>query len=161
MLTPDGPRLIEYNVRFGDPECQALLPLLRSDLLPALLAACDGELARFDLRWRTEAAVAVVMAAAATPARPRAGTLIDGLRGRRRRAGRADLPGRHPRRRRPPAGRWRPGAHPGAAPGPTIDAARAAAYAAVDLVRWPEGFCRRDIGAPTPTPAPAGANGLA
>src|SRR3954447_19634143 len=63
ILTAAGPRLIEYNVRFGDPECQALLPRRRSDLLPGLVAACDGELGKFDLRWRDEACVAVVMAA--------------------------------------------------------------------------------------------------
>ncbi|MBV8915979.1 MAG: phosphoribosylamine--glycine ligase, partial [Acetobacteraceae bacterium] len=79
MLTASGPRLIEYNVRFGDPECQALLPRLRSDLLPGLIAACDGELGRFDLRWRDEACVAVVMAARGYPAAPYTGTVIDGL----------------------------------------------------------------------------------
>ena len=86
MLTPDGAKLIEYNVRFGDPECQALLPRLRSDLLPALLAACDGELGRFDLRWSDAASVAVVMAAPGYPAAPELG-----LRRRRpqRRRGRA------------------------------------------------------------------------
>ncbi len=56
MLTDDGPKLIEFNVRFGDPECQVLLLRLRSDLLPALQAACDGELANFDLRWFDDAA---------------------------------------------------------------------------------------------------------
>ena len=79
MLTADGPRLIEYNVRFGDPECQALLPLLRSDLLPGLVAACDGELGSFDLRWRDGACVAVVMAAEGYPAAPELDTVIDGL----------------------------------------------------------------------------------
>ena len=51
MLTADGPKLIEFNVRFGDPECQVLMPRLKSDVFPALLAACDGELGEFDLRW--------------------------------------------------------------------------------------------------------------
>ncbi len=62
MLTDDGPKLIEFNCRFGDPECQVLLPKLRSDLLPALMAACDGELAHFDLRWHDRASVGVVVA---------------------------------------------------------------------------------------------------
>ena len=51
MLTADGPMLIEYNVRFGDPECQVLVMRLKSDLIPALLATCDGMLANFDLGW--------------------------------------------------------------------------------------------------------------
>ncbi len=63
MLTADGPKLIEYNVRFGDPECQVLLPRLKSDLLPALMAARDGVLKDFDLRWRDDAALCVVLAA--------------------------------------------------------------------------------------------------
>ncbi|MBN8908139.1 MAG: phosphoribosylamine--glycine ligase, partial [Rhodospirillales bacterium] len=62
MLTPDGPKLIEFNVRFGDPECQVLLLRLKSDLLAALQAACDGELRNFDLRWHDTAALGVVMA---------------------------------------------------------------------------------------------------
>ena len=55
ILTADGPKLIEFNVRLGDPEAQCLLPRLHSDLLPALLAACDGELGDFDLRWKPQA----------------------------------------------------------------------------------------------------------
>lgn len=146
MLTADGAKLIEYNVRFGDPECQALLPLLRSDLLPALLAACDGELAGFDLRWRDEAVVAVVMAAEGYPGAPRAGTVIDGLEaaaavpgalifqaGTRVEGGRLLADG----------GRVLTVCGTGAG----LRAARAAAYASVDQVRWPEGFCRRDIAA--------------
>jgi len=79
MLTPDGPKLIEFNVRFGDPECQALLLRLRSDLLPALLAARDGELAHFDLRWHDGATVAVVMAARGYPEAPERGSELRGL----------------------------------------------------------------------------------
>src|ERR1700737_4065451 len=67
MLTAEGPKLIEFNVRFGDPECQVLMLRLKSDLLAALVAACDGELAAFDLRWRDNAAIAVVMAAEGYP----------------------------------------------------------------------------------------------
>src|SRR4029079_540536 len=73
MLTDDGPKLIEFNVRFGDPECQILLPRLRSDLLPALQAACDGELAHFAVRWFDTAAVAVVFAASGYPDSPQRG----------------------------------------------------------------------------------------
>ncbi len=79
MLTAEGPKLLEYNVRFGDPETQAMLPRLRSDLLAALLAACDGELGRFDLRWSAEAALVVVLAARGYPAAPETGSVIDGV----------------------------------------------------------------------------------
>ena len=146
MLADDGAKLIEYNVRFGDPECQALLPRLRSDLLPGLLAACDGELARFDLRWRDETTVAVVMAADGYPAEPRRGTVIDGLEAA------AAVPGAliFQSGTRIDAGRLL--ADGGrvltvCGAGPDLAAARHAAYQAVDQVRWPEGFCRRDIGA--------------
>jgi len=147
MLTADGPRLIEYNVRFGDPECQALLPLLRSDLVPGLLAACDGELDRFDLRWRDGACVAVVMAARGYPAAPALGTVIDGLEAA------AAVPGAlvFQAGTRVDAGRLL--ADGGRAvtvcgTGPDLESARAVAYAAIEHVRWPDGFCRRDIARP-------------
>jgi len=70
MVTVSGLKLIEFNVRFGDPEAECLLPRLQSDLLPALLAACDGELADFDLRWRPGAALTVVLAAQNYPGTP-------------------------------------------------------------------------------------------
>ncbi|MGI4953616.1 MAG: phosphoribosylamine--glycine ligase [Janthinobacterium lividum] len=145
MLTPDGARLVEYNVRFGDPECQAMLPLLRSDLLPGLIAACDGELAGFDLRWRPGCAVAVVMAAEGYPAAPRGGTVIDGLEAA------ASVPGALIFQSGTRVEHGRLLADGGrvltiVGTGDTHAAARSAAYAAVDHVRWPEGFCRRDIG---------------
>lgn len=145
MLTADGAKLIEYNVRFGDPECQALLPLLRSDLLPSLVAACDGELGHFDLRWREGACVAVVMAAEGYPAAPVRASAIDGL------AAAAAVPGAlvFQAGTRLEAGRLL--ADGGrvltiGGMGADIEAARAVAYAAVDRVRWAGGFCRRDIG---------------
>ena len=146
MLTEDGAALIEFNVRFGDPECQALMARLQSDLLPALLAACEGELGAFDLRFRPDAACAVVMAANGYPGEPEAGTVIAGLDHA------AAIPGAlvfH-------AGTALRGEQVVAAAGrvltlcgtgPDPAAARAAAYAAVDRVRWEGGFCRRDIGA--------------
>src|SRR4051812_5104934 len=67
MVTPDGPKLIEYNVRFGDPECQVLMPRLESDLVEAMLAACDGALETLDVRWSQETALTVVMAAQGYP----------------------------------------------------------------------------------------------
>lgn len=146
MLTADGPKLVEYNVRFGDPECQALLPRLRSDLLPAFLAACDGELGRFDLRWRDdEHSVAVVMAAEGYPAAPQEGTVIDGLEAA------AAVPGALIFQ----AGTRVDGEQLLAAGGRVLTvvgtgrdraAARAAAYGAIGHIRWPWGFCRHDIG---------------
>jgi phosphoribosylamine--glycine ligase len=145
MLTADGPKLIEYNVRFGDPECQVLLPRLKSDLLPALIAARDGVLGDFDLRWREEAAVCVVLAARGYPDEPLKGTEIRGLEaaaqepgvtlfhaGTKRQAGRLLAEG----------GR----VLNVTALGKDIAEARRRAYAAVDRIDWPEGFCRRDIG---------------
>ena len=147
MLTDAGPQLIEFNARFGDPECQTLLPLLRSDLLPALLAACEGALDRFDLRWTAEAAVTVVLAARGYPDAPERGSAIRGLDAA------AALPGVllfHAGTARDAAGGLI--AAGGrvlnvTATGPDLPTARARAYAAVDAIDWPEGFCRRDIAA--------------
>ena len=79
MLTKAGPKLLEYNVRFGDPECQVLCLRLMSDLLPALLASADGALDKFQLRWQPETALTVVMAAEGYPGPYRKGTEIRGL----------------------------------------------------------------------------------
>ena len=79
MITRDGPKLIEYNVRFGDPECQVLMLRLMSDLVPALLAARDGVLKNFDLRWYDDAALTVVMAAKGYPGAYASGSVIEGL----------------------------------------------------------------------------------
>jgi phosphoribosylamine--glycine ligase len=79
MLTADGARLIEYNVRLGDPEAQVLLPRLQTDLLAALCAACDGSLPRLSLAWLDVTCVAVVMAAAGYPGPITGGTAIGGL----------------------------------------------------------------------------------
>jgi phosphoribosylamine--glycine ligase len=146
MLTAAGPRLIEFNVRFGDPECQALMLRLRSDLLPALLAACDGELASFSLRWSPQPSLVVVMAAEGYPGTPRKGTEIAGLE----RA--AQVPGAQVfhagTARREDGALIADGGRVLAvcATGRDLRSARDAAYAAVDAVDWPGGFCRRDIG---------------
>ncbi len=149
MLTADGAKLIEYNVRFGDPECQALLPLLRSDLLPGLLAACDGELGRFDLRWRDGASVAVVMAAPGYPAAAQLGSDVGDL------SAAAAVPGALVFQ----AGTRFDGGHLLAdggrvlticGTGADLASARAVAYQAVGLVPWAEGFCRQDIGMKDP-----------
>src|SRR5947199_118857 len=79
MLTEAGPKLLEYNVRFGDPECQVLMRRLRSDLLPALIATRDGILKEVDLRWYDEVALCVVMVARGYPDDPQRGSEIRGL----------------------------------------------------------------------------------
>ena len=145
MLTATAPKLIEFNVRFGDPECQALLLLLRSDLLAALQAACDGELSHFDLRWHDAASIAVVLAARGYPEAPEAGSVIRGLE----RA--AEVPNAllfHAGTKADAEAELR--AMGGrvltvCATGADL-AAHHAAYAAIGVIDWPEGFYRRDIG---------------
>jgi phosphoribosylamine--glycine ligase len=146
MIGRDGPKLLEYNVRFGDPECQVLMPRLKSDLLPALMAARVGVLKNFDLRWYDDAALAVVMAAKGYPASYEKGGEIRGLEAA---ASQENVLVFH-------AGT---GFGPGGsivatggrvlgitAIGRTIADAQARAYRAVDAIDWPGGFCRRDIG---------------
>ncbi len=145
MMTSEGGKLIEFNARFGDPECQALLLRLQSDLLPALLAACDGDLAHFSLQWRDEAAIAVVMAARGYPGAPVKGTAIRGLD----RA--AAVPGVtvfHAGTERLDGQLVANGGRvlTVCATGPDLRTARDAAYRAVAAIDWPEGFCRHDIG---------------
>jgi len=144
MLTAAGPKLIEYNVRFGDPECQALMMRLQSDLVPALLATRDGLLDRIDLRWYDDASLCVVMAADGYPDDPLRGSEIRGLDAASRVAGVKIF---H-------AGTRRDGDRIVAdggrvlgvtATGADLAAARASAYRAIDLIDWPGGFCRRDI----------------
>ncbi len=79
MLTPDGPRVVEYNARFGDPECQAVLSLLDSDLLDILLACREGRLDTADIRWKTEAACCLVLASGGYPGSYGKGYPIEGL----------------------------------------------------------------------------------
>ncbi len=145
MLTADGPKLIEFNVRFGDPECQALLARLRSDLLPALLAACQSELAHVDLRWMDIASVAIVLAAPGYPGAPEPGSPIDGVARaealpdvRVFHAGTALVDGRLVAA----GGR----VLTVCASGFDLSAAREAAYAGVAALDWPEGYYRSDIG---------------
>ena len=146
MLTSEGAKLIEFNVRFGDPECQALLPKLKSDLLPALQAAYDGELRNFDLRWHDVASICVVMAARGYPDAPERGSEIRGLD---RAAGLPNVLVFHAGTEADASGRIR--AAGGrvlniCATGANLRAAHDAAYAAIDAIEWPQGFCRRDIG---------------
>jgi len=144
MITQDGPKLIEYNVRFGDPECQVLMLRLKDDLLALMKGAVDGQLAHMSARWRDEAALTVVMAAKGYPGIPEKGSVIRGLD--------------------KAAGEGTEIFHAGTAMrdgaiiasggrvlnvtalGRTVTEARDAAYRAVERIDWPEGFCRRDIG---------------
>ncbi len=146
MLTEDGAKLIEFNVRFGDPECQILLLRLRSDLLPALRAACDGELKNFDLRFHDTPAIGVVMAARGYPDAPEHGGEIKGLE---RAAAVADVQVFHAGTQQDADGRIT--AAGGrvlvvCATGDRLKQARDRAYEAIDRIEWPTGFCRRDIG---------------
>jgi phosphoribosylamine--glycine ligase len=145
MIAHAGPKLIEYNVRFGDPECQVLMLRLMSDLVPALLAACDGQLKNFDLRWYPDVALTVVLAAKGYPGAYARGSAIEGLKdaaavegveifhaGTREQDGQILANG----------GR----VLNVSALGKTVSEAQARAYQAVERIRWPEGFFRRDIG---------------
>ena len=145
MITGEGPQLLEYNVRFGDPECQVLMMRLKSDLLPALLAARDGVLDSFDLRWHDEVALTVVYAARGYPGTYEKGSEIGNLAavgdddrvvvfhaGTRRENGKIIAAG----------GRVLGVTVRGA----SVAEARARAYEAIERIDWPEGFYRRDIG---------------
>ncbi len=145
MITADGPKLIEYNVRFGDPECQVLMLRLMSDLLPALIAARDGVLKNFALRWYPEAALAVVMAAKGYPGSYVKGSQIAGLAEAEKVEGVEIF---HAGTRRDGDRIFADGGRVlnVCALGKTVAQAQAQAYAAIDKIAWPEGFCRRDIG---------------
>ena len=145
MLTAQGPKLIEYNVRFGDPECQVMMLRLMSDLVPALIASRDGQLKNFDLRWYDEAALTVVMATNGYPGNYGKGSVIEGLdaaaaldhveifhAGTKAEGGRITANGGRVLNI--------------CGIGKTVAEAQARAYAAIDRIRWPGGFCRRDIG---------------
>ena len=145
MIENGEPKLIEYNCRFGDPECQVLMLRLKSDLATALIAARDGVLDTLDLVWSAEAALTVVMAAKGYPGSYAKGSEIRGLDDA------AKLPGVQIFH----AGTAKQGGKIVAAGGRVLSVssvgkdvreARDRAYAAVDAIDWPEGFCRRDIG---------------
>lgn len=145
MMTDQGPKLIEYNARFGDPECQVLMMRLASDLVPALLASCGGGLERIALDWHGDPAITVVMAAKGYPGDYAKGTRIDGLRDA------AQVDGVQIFH----AGTKAQGeailANGGrvlnvSARGKSVSEARQRAYEAISRVKWPEGFYRSDIG---------------
>ncbi len=146
MITADGPRLVEFNVRFGDPECQVLMLRLASDILPYLLACARGGLDALPPPvWRDEAAICVVLAAEGYPGTPLAGSVILGAE--------ADF-GPDVVVFHAGVGRRADGALLAAggrvlnvcARGADLRTARDAAYAAIDRIDFPRGFHRRDIG---------------
>jgi phosphoribosylamine---glycine ligase len=145
MITADGPNLIEYNARFGDPETQVLMLRLMSDLVPALLASRDGQLKSFDLRWYPDPALTVVMAAKGYPGDYARGSVIEGLDEA------AKVEGVEIFHAGTKADGNRILANGGrvlnvSAIGKTVKEAQARAYQAISRIRWPEGFYRHDIG---------------
>ncbi|MCH7806973.1 MAG: phosphoribosylamine--glycine ligase [Proteobacteria bacterium] len=145
MITDSGPQLIEFNCRFGDPECQVILFRLESDLVPAMLATIDGTLDKIKFNWSPGVAMAVVMAARGYPASYQKGTVIRGLQAAEKpddvfifHAGTARKDGKI----LATGGR----VLNVTALGKTVTDARDRAYAAIEKIDWPEGFCRSDIG---------------
>ena len=148
IVTEDGPKLLEYNVRFGDPECQVLCMRLMSDLLPALIATHDGVLDTIHLRWRKDAALTVIMATKGYPKAYETGSSIGGIE-EATAIGAGDVVIFHAGTSLSESGQLI--ANGGrvlnvTALTGTIERAQALAYKAIDLIDWPEGFCRRDIG---------------
>lgn len=145
ILTNEGPKLIEYNCRFGDPECQVLMARLKSDLVAAMLASVDGVLDKFELRWRDECALTVVMAAKGYPGTYEKGAEIGNLEGA------ADDPDVVIFHAGTASDDDTVTATGGRVLGVTalaesVTGAAQKAYAAVDRIDWEGGFCRRDIG---------------
>jgi phosphoribosylamine--glycine ligase len=145
MITREGPKLIEFNTRFGDPETQAMLPRLESDLLSLMQQCARGNLTANSIKLSSDTALTVVIAAKGYPDAPKKGTEIRGL----------EKAERMPNVIVTHAGTRRDGARLLAEGGrvlnvtaiaPDIAEARRRAYAAVDAIDWPDGFCRRDIG---------------
>jgi phosphoribosylamine--glycine ligase len=144
MIAADGPKLIEYNTRFGDPECQVLMMRLKDDLLVLLNAAVDGQLAHSSARWTDEAALTVVMAARGYPGAPEKGSVIHGI-------AEAEAEGAKVFHAGTAVNAGALVANGGrvlnvTATGACVRDAQRKAYAAVDRIDWPQGFCRRDIG---------------
>jgi phosphoribosylamine--glycine ligase len=145
MVTEQGPKLVEYNARFGDPECQVLMLRMMSDIVPALLACADGQLKNFSLRWFDEAALTVIMATKGYPGDYGKGSVIEGLDEA------AKVEGVEIFHAGTVAKDGKILANGGrvlniCAVGKTVAEAQRRAYTAVDRIHWPEGFCRRDIG---------------
>ncbi len=145
MITDKGPELIEYNCRFGDPECQVLMARLDSDFVDVLMASAEGNLKGVKMAWKDDVALTVVMAANGYPGSYEKGTLISGLE---EASGDENVTIFH-------AGTKADGNEILAtggrvlnvtALGKTVGEAKDRAYAAIDKIDWPHGFCRKDIG---------------
>jgi len=144
MLTPAGPKVLEFNCRFGDPETQAVLIRLQSDLAEALEAAADGRLEQVELRWDDRPAVCVVLASKGYPGAYEKGKVITGLD---QAAALPDVKIFHAGTRRDGTETVTSGGRVlgVTALGDTIETARQRAYQAVDTIQFDGAFCRRDI----------------
>lgn len=145
MFTHQGPKVLEFNARFGDPECQPLILRLKSDLLAALLACAEGRMDDIDLQWHPEPALVVVMATHGYPGHYGRGSVIGGL------SEAGNVPGVTIFHAGTKVEDGRLVANGGrvlgvAARAPSVPRAQELAYSAIDRISWPEGFCRRDIG---------------
>lgn len=145
MMTVDGPKVIEFNARFGDPETQAILPRLRSDFLPALVVAAEGGLKHFDLRWKTESCLTVVMAAKGYPGAYQKGTVIRNVESANAIRGVTVF---HAGTVQTDNDLVSAGGRVLAVTGEGSDfrEARERAYAGVEAIDWEDGFWRSDIG---------------
>jgi phosphoribosylamine--glycine ligase len=145
MVNEHGPKVIEFNVRFGDPEAEVMLSRLKDDLLPLLVACANGALCSDAPRFSSDAALAVVMAARGYPGEPVRGSRITGIKDAEAVPGVVVF---HGGTREVDGAIFADGGRVLAvtALGRNVAEARIRAYAAVDRIKWPEGFCRRDIG---------------
>lgn len=144
MLTRTGPKLIEYNARFGDPECQVLMMRLKSDLLDLMIATASGQLAGRTVRFSDDPALTVVIAAEGYPGTPAAGGAISGISEAEADGARVFQAGTRMSGDTLVANGGRVLAV--SASGASVARAQAKAYAAVEQIRFPDGFFRRDIG---------------
>lgn len=145
MITETGPKLIEYNCRFGDPECQVLMMRMTSDIVPLLLAVANGSLADQSVSWTDNAALTVVLAAKGYPGAYSKGSVIKNLDAA---ASAETVEIFHAGTKTEDGNTIAVGGRVlnVTAQGPTVADAKNSAYAAVSKVDWPEGFCRSDIG---------------
>jgi phosphoribosylamine--glycine ligase len=144
MLTDAGPKVIEYNVRFGDPECQALMPRLTSDLAEVILASLDGKLDQFDLAWDPRTAVCVTLASGGYPGDYKAGLAIDGVAQAEGRGATVFHAGTRDKDGELLTAGGRVLSVVGL--GVDLDQAREVAYAGCDAISYHGKHCRRDIG---------------
>ncbi|WDQ97562.1 phosphoribosylamine--glycine ligase [Devosia sp. J2-20] len=144
MLTETGPRLVEYNARFGDPETQVMMMRMDSDLLPLLHATATGTLGGHEVSWKDQYALTVILATQGYPASYSKGSEIKGVEN----AGSEHVHVFHAGTRRDGARLLAEGGRVlnVTALGTGVREAQQRAYAGVDKIDWPEGFCRRDIG---------------